>query len=105
MRPIDADKLKYELLTDNYDAKMTPQEVADCIDYQPTLSNEWIPCSERFPDKAGEYLVTYHPCIWDRVDDEIKVGLDSFRGKTTWAKRKYQRVIAWMPLPEGHKEK
>lgn len=23
-----------------------------------------------------------------------------FRGKTTWAKRKYQKVIGWMPLPE-----
>ena len=66
---------------------------------------KWIPCSERFPDEAGEYLVTYYPCIWDRVDDEIRVGLDSFRGKTTWAKRKYQRVIAWMSLPEGYKEK
>ena len=36
MRLIDADALKYDLLADNYDAKMTPQEVADCIDYQPT---------------------------------------------------------------------
>lgn len=66
--------------------------------------NNWIPCSERLPDEAGEYLVTYHPCIWDRVMDEVKVGLDSFRGKTTWAKKKYQKVIAWMPLPNGYTE-
>ena len=35
MRLIDADTLKYDLLADNYNAKMTPQEVADCIDNQP----------------------------------------------------------------------
>ena len=37
MRLIDADALKYDLLADNYNAKMTPQEVADCIDNQPTI--------------------------------------------------------------------
>ncbi len=31
---IDTDKLKYELFADNYNEKMTIQEVADCIDYQ-----------------------------------------------------------------------
>ena len=61
---------------------------------------EWIPCSERLPEDGGEYLVTYHPCYWDRVEDGIKVGLDTFRGKTTWAKKKYQKVVAWMPLPD-----
>lgn len=64
---------------------------------------EWIPCSERLPDEKGEYLVTYHPCYWDDVRTDIRVGIDSFRGKTTWAKHKHQRVIAWMPLPEPYK--
>lgn len=65
---------------------------------------QWIPCSERLPEEKGEYLVTYHPCYWDNVEDEIKVGIDTFRGRTTWAKKKFQRVIAWMPLPEPYKE-
>lgn len=56
--------------------------------------SEWILCEDRLPDKAGEYLVTYRPCYWDDVRDEVKTGIDSFRGKTTWAKKKYQRVIA-----------
>ena len=60
----------------------------------------WIPCSERLPEEKGEYLVTYHPCYWDNVKAEVKVGIDSFCGKTSWSKRKHQRVIAWMPLPE-----
>ena len=66
--------------------------------------SEWIPVSERLPKEKGEYLVTYHPCYWDTVETTVKVGLDTFRGKTTWAKKKYQRVIAWMPVPEPYKE-
>lgn len=64
---------------------------------------EWIPVTERLPEEKGEYLVTYHPCYWDDVRDAVLVGIDTFRGKTTWAKMKHQRVIAWMPLPEPYK--
>ena len=67
-------------------------------------TTQWIPVTERLPETPGEYMVAYHPCYWDRVHDEIKVGLDSFRGKTSWAKKKYQRVTHWMPLPEPPKE-
>ena len=67
-------------------------------------TTRWIPVTERLPETPGEYMVAYHPCYWDRVHDEIKVGLDSFRGKTSWAKKKYQRVTHWMPLPEPPKE-
>ena len=72
----------------------------------PTLTppNEWVSVEERLPDTAGEFLVVYHPCYGDKVTSEIRVGIDSFRGKTAWAKRKYQRVTHWMPLPESPKE-
>lgn len=68
-------------------------------------NKEWIPCSDRLPEEKGEYLVTYHPCYWDSVSDEVKVGMDTFRGKTTWAKKKYQRVIAWMPMSSPYEVK
>ena len=32
MRVLDADVLKYELFADNYNTKMTNQEVADCVE-------------------------------------------------------------------------
>lgn len=65
-------------------------------------TEDWIPCSQEPPDTPGEYLVTYHPCYWDDVEPEIKVGFDSFRGKSSWAKKKYQKVIAWKPKPEPY---
>ena len=65
-------------------------------------TEDWIPCSKEPPDTPGEYLVTYHPCYWDDVKPEIKVGFDSFRGKSSWAKKKYQKVIAWKPKPEPY---
>ena len=65
---------------------------------------QWIPCECKLPEEKGEYLVTYHPCYWDNVQADVKVGIDSFRGKTTWAKKKHQRVVAWMPLPEPYEE-
>lgn len=82
------------------------QRIIRILHEQPTIDiddvPQWIPCSERLPEEKGEYLVTYHPCYWDDVKDEIRVGIDTFRGRTTWAKKKHQRVIAWMPLPKPY---
>ena len=73
-------------------------EIENLPSIQPKTA-QWILCSTKLPDNKSEYLVTYHPCFWDLVEETVKVGLDTFRGKV-WAKRKYQKVIAWMPLPE-----
>ena len=60
---------------------------------------------EEPPKEAGEYIVAYHPCWWDDVETQVtKVGIDSFRGKASWAKRKTQRVTHWMEKPEPPKE-
>lgn len=67
------------------------------------MNDGWIPVEERLPEEKGVYLVTYHPCYWDNVEAEVRVGIDTFRGKTAWAQRKYQRVIAWRPLPEPYR--
>lgn len=62
--------------------------------------SQWISVNDRLPKEKGEYLVAYHPCYWDNVSEGTVVGIDSFRGKTQWAKKKYQRVTHWMPLPD-----
>ena len=111
----------FAYLGEGEDGKMLMQLMRDAADAIEELSRQheaqrnnlvallnerprWIPVTERLPETPGEYMVAYHPCYWDRVHDEIKVGLDSFRGKTSWAKKKYQRVTHWMPLPESPKE-
>lgn len=62
---------------------------------------KWISIEDRLPDEAGQYLVAFHPCYYDMVcTDKTIVGIDSFRGKTAWAKKKRQKVTHWMPLPQ-----
>ena len=116
VRPIDAVHVLNDI---NWHHKPTPvsefesgfnqglNQAMWIITHAPTLTpqNEWVSVDERLPDNKGEYLVAYHPCIWDFVSDEICVGFDSFRGKTTWAKKKYQRVTHWMPLPAPPKSR
>lgn len=62
---------------------------------------QWIPCSERLPDREGEYLVTWgtinvmcvlHYDQWGDWTDEYDNIMDG------------SNVIAWMPLPEPYKE-
>jgi hypothetical protein len=104
MRLIDADKLKEEL---SYKSPAPDFDIDSVIlgviDEQPTAS-PWHRVEEP-PEEAGEYIVAYHPCWWDDVKTQVtKVGIDSFRGKASWAKRKTQRVTHWMEKPEPPKE-
>lgn len=77
-------------------------DILTAIEEQPKFGR-WILIEERLSDKAGKYLVTYHPCYWDNVEEDVFVGIDNFVGKTFWSRRKYQKVIAWMPLPKPYK--
>lgn len=109
MRAIDgnslAEKVEQAYKSATGDDRTTLSYVLDLIADAPTITqpSEWVSVEDRLPDTAGEFLVVYHPCYGDKVTSEIRVGIDSFRGKTTWAKRKYQRVTHWMPLPEPPK--
>lgn len=53
---------------------------------------QWIPCSERLPEKNGDYLCSLG-------DDEHSIEVDTF------AEDHFEiyNVIAWMPLPEPYK--
>ncbi len=63
------------------------------------LSREWIPCSERLPEKPCAYPVTdYFKSMGDRFVDVV-----GYRGNGKWFdgdEDVTDRIIAWMPLPE-----
>lgn len=106
---IDIDK-EMDRLDDRYTlgeiSRDERDELMNYLEYATKHINfsQWIPCSRKLPTIKGEYLVTYHPCHWDNVSSEVKVGTDTFRGRTSWAKEKHQKVIAWMPKPEAYRE-
>ena len=53
---------------------------------------DWIPVSERLPDKPGKYLVT------------VKNG-NVYAGTFCVVSGRFQcAAVAWMPLPEPYKE-
>ena len=57
---------------------------------------EWIPCSERLPEKDGFYLVT----ITDGEQIAVcKMPFVEFEWKDNWFD---DEVIAWMPLPSAY---
>lgn len=78
--------------------------LADYLVKNGVTVQEWISVDDRLPEEKGEYLVAYHPCYWDDVKEDVTyTGIDTFRGKRTWAKNKFQRITHWMPLPEPPK--
>lgn len=85
--------------------------VMECISKQPRVE-EWIPCSERLPEKDGVYIVD------DRAFNSPWVHTAGFKvSSKAWCENhgvyyddkygRYEdgRVIAWQPLPEPWKEK
>ena len=74
---------------------------------------QWIPCSERLPDRFGKMLVTFIPgTLWTYViianySDLMGIAKPCFWignvGKNDFANIT-SHVVAWMPLPEPYKE-
>jgi len=76
---------------------------------------QWIPCSERLPEKNGRYLVTrgLNACgaMWNRVYIINFSDLMGLKPERIWwdgnvGKSDFERiddVLAWMPLPESWK--
>lgn len=59
---------------------------------------EWIPCSERLPEKNGVYLVTGengHVFEYDYSD------FTTHNEKWSYCRNE---IVAWMPLPEPYKK-
>ena len=113
MRLIDADAA-IESLTEYGNGRAVyigVEEAVRRIEQLPSAQPErkagrWIPCSERQPDKEGDYLVT----LWDdgRTWVEIALWNETFSGR--WQAVLYNdvdysdisNVIAWLPLPEPY---
>ena len=80
-------------------------EALDAVKDLPPAQPEpqWIPVSERLPEKSDNYLVSVR---WYREDDiEISVyEYNAWHKEWNDGESCGQRVIAWMPLPEAYKE-
>jgi hypothetical protein len=66
---------------------------------------EWIPCSERLPEKHGYYLVTTdgsHNAVIDIAEYGKFFRKPEYEYVCEW--NKASRVIAWMLLPEPYKK-
>ena len=80
------------------------------------MSIKWIPISERWPDKSGHYLVTYHE--WTDGNylpkyDDTKVKILRYQDAifklpvccdTQAEQDTHREVLAWQELPEPYKE-
>lgn len=102
MRLIDADVLFINLdgmMEVSPSGYIHGDAVADMISDAPTIEPEpqWIPCSERLPDKNGEYLITL-----EMMDGTFEVDIEMFNGKK-WNYYNKSEVIAWTKLPEPYK--
>ena len=107
MRPIDADKLKDYLYTEPLytDSINDRTDIREHIDRMPTVcaeAHEWIPCSDRMPDKEGWYLITVDeggPKNYVETDYWSFCGCD-FR----WDDHFKSDVLAWMPAPKPYQK-
>lgn len=97
---IDMDRLRKELMAKG---DIPIHEVFNTIWDQPIVNvsqQKWIPCSERLPEKYGNYLVTIEA---NDGTASIKVQMVDHYGPKWLHDEKTKKVIAWMPLPERYK--
>lgn len=103
MRPIDADKLKQDLL----DKSFYPAIVARAIDNVPTVNPyEWISVEDRLPEDMQEVLC-YKGKFWGNLQDVY-----TYLGDGKWqddygniADTKDEAITHWTPLPAPPTEK
>ena len=90
----------------------TKQEFINVLDWllnEHPKHNGWIPCSERLPEEAGDYLVTQYTekSIFDYCD-AYRVSTIFFDDKNGWwddiDNSCGWNIIAWQPLPLPYKK-
>ena len=80
---------------------MTDEEINDCEEIIKLIKDQprWIPCSERLPEKNGNYLVTVEA---NDGTASIKFQMVDHYGPKWLHEGEHEKVIAWMPLPEPY---
>ncbi len=96
--------------TSNYQEALSFAEVIECVKGMKPV-NEWVPCSERLPERCGNYLITVRAYDETANIDYITTDHANSDGSFTHYKAKKNPkakhgkiVIAWQPLPEPYKE-
>ena len=67
-------------------------------EYEMCVPQGWIPCSERLPEKDGQYLVTRWAGF---LPKEMIIDIARY-SCNEW--HKAYPIEAWMPLPEPYRE-
>lgn len=82
--------------------KYTEKEIRDALDKAIEALKEtpqWIPCSERLPEKSGQYYVSGGDKVW--ICDFLII--PTFKGG--WCNNVSNPVVeAWMTLPEPYRK-
>jgi hypothetical protein len=77
------------------------EDMVHAIKHLPS-AQQWIPCSEKLPEKSGLYLVT---TPFDRLMP-VHSRYFNKRGEQSeqsfWSGHPMNEVVAWMPLPEPY---
>ena len=119
MKPVNIDDVlkilykygKYIFVTDEKRYSSMVDEIANLKALRSSENlNRWIPCSERFPDEVGAYIVTVRdkkiPEITGTRIDIWCLDYDKYRWnkyENPYGDNEYE-IVAWMPLPEPYKE-
>mgnify|MGYP004544176477 FL=1 len=86
------------------------EETVDAIEMgiHALKETQWIPCSERLPEESDYYMA----CVYDEEADDYDYRKNWFAHKddydtdeSEWRElMPFERVTAWMPLPEPYRE-
>lgn len=96
---------------------LTPEEIKSLDEFEGSngqlllleiAKHKWVPCSKRLPEESGYYMA----CIHDEKTDDFDFRKTWFAHKrdydmdeSEWRELyDYEKVTAWMPLPEPYRE-
>ena len=96
---------EYKLVSDEKGIHYEPQtglidEIIKYVQKMPKVG-EWIPCSERLPEKTSSYLVTTIAAdAFGKPYYVMDVALYNIVYGWTLNNKKCEEIFAWRPLPE-----